>query len=290
MRLVRYNKGLDGGARLGMARPALCMLVAILAAAACSSGTGSATPTATLVARTAKLTVTSTLDGLTALPHRVHWQAFPRPSANITEVDFLIDGKQLWVEHNSPYFFGDDGNYLVTSFLAPGRHAFSVRAVDVSGHVAMDTVTATVPPAPRPPKALTGTWKGFVKQGPADSCSPGPCPPAGDWRLVITPIGWQVYDTAGGGGLYDVVYLSAGLAEIRTGMATGHQNTDGNAWCNHDGGDRPAGRAPVRVRWAIHGSLLSFTPVGSQAGSCGFTAFLEFRSGHRAVAWIKAGS
>lgn len=230
------------------------------------------------------------LDGLTALPHRIHWQAFPRPSADVTEVDFLIDGKQLWVEHNSPYFYGDDGNYLVTSFLAPGAHTFTVRAADASGHVAANTVTASVPVAPRPPGALAGTWKGFVKQMSAGSCVPGPCPPAGDWRLVISPIGWQVYDTRGGGGLYDVVYLSSGLAEIRTGMATGHPNTDGNAWCNEGAGDRPAGRAPIRVRWAVHGSLLWFTPVGSQAGSCGFTVFLEFRSGHRVVPWTKAGS
>ena len=49
-------------------------------------------------------------------------------------------------------------------------------------------------------------------------------PPSGDWRLVISPVGWQVYDTSGGGGLYDVAYLAPGLAEIRTGMATGHQH------------------------------------------------------------------
>ena len=269
------------------ARPA--GLAVILTAAACSQGPATAAHTAS-PASAAKLTVTSTLDGLTALPHRIHWQAFPRPSADVTEVDYLIDGKQLWVEHISPYFYGDDGNYLVTSFLAPGAHTFTVRAIDASGHVATDTVTATVPVAPRPPTALAGTWKGFVNQVPAGSCSPGPCPPAGDWRLVISPIGWQVYDTAGGGGLYDVVYLSPGLAEIRTGMAAGHQNTDGNAWCNMGAGDRPAGRPPVRVRWTVHGNLLLFTPVGSQAGSCGFIAFLEFRSGDRATPWTKAGA
>jgi hypothetical protein len=289
MRLVRYQKRLADGARLDMARPALCALVAILAAA-CSSGTGSAANKAAPAWSSAKLKVTSTLDGLTALPHRLHWQAFPRPSADITEVDFLIDGKQLWVEHTSPYFYGDDGNYLVTSLLSPGAHTLTVRSVDARGHVATDTVTASVPAAPRPPTALAGTWKGFVKQKSPSSCSPGPCPPAGDWRLVISPIGWQIHDTAGGGGLYDVVYLSPGLAEIRTGMTTGHYNTDGNAWCNESGGDRPDGRAPVRVHWTVHGNLLSFTPVGSQAGSCGFTGFLEFRSGHRAVPWTKAGS
>ena len=229
-------------------------------------------------------TVTSTLDGRSALPHRIHWQAFPRPSASVTEVDFLIDGKQFWVEHVTPYFYGEDGNYLVTSFLAPGPHAFTVRAIEADGHVATDTVTASVPVAPRPPVALAGTWKGFAKQANPSSCSPGPCPPGGYWRLVISPVGWQVYDTSGGGGLYDVVYLPRGLAEIRTGMATGHPKTDGNAWCNNAPG------SPVRIRWTVSGNLLSFTPVGSQAASCGFTTFLQRRQGRRDGSWSKVGS
>jgi hypothetical protein len=67
--------------------------------------------------------VTSTLDGLAARSHLIHWQAFPSgPSFDVSEVDYLIDGKQLWVEHNAPYFYRDDGNYLVTSFLKPGKH------------------------------------------------------------------------------------------------------------------------------------------------------------------------
>ena len=262
----------------------LAGLALILTAAACAQGPAAAAPAASSPASAAKLTVTSTLDGLTTLPHRIHWQAFPRPSAGVTEVDYLIDGKQLWVEHNSPYFYGSDGNSLVTSFLTHGAHTFTVRAVDASGHVATDKVTATVPAAPRPPTALAGTWKGFVKQMSPSSCSPGPCPSAGNWRLVISPTGWQVYDTGGGGGLYDVAYLSPGLAEIQTGMATGHQSTDGNAWCNNEPG------TPVRVHWDVQGNLLSFSPVGSQKGSCGFTAFLEFRNGHRAVPWTKAAT
>ena len=53
------------------------------------------------------LTVTSTLDGHTALPLRIHWQAFPSgPAADVSEVDFLIDGRLGWVEHNTPYFYG----------------------------------------------------------------------------------------------------------------------------------------------------------------------------------------
>jgi len=266
------------------------LLALAMFAAGCTSANAvghAASPTGSTV----RFTVSSTMDGHTAVPHRIHWQAFASaPAADIARVAFLIDRHQLWVEHHAPYFYGDDGNYLVTSFLTPGRHAFTVRAVDVSGHVATDTVTATVPVAPRPPSALAGTWKGFIKQMSPSSCSPGPCPPTGDWHLVISPIGWQVYDTAGGGGLYDVTYLSPALAEIRTGMATGHPNTDGNAWCNMGDGDRPAGRPPVRVHWAVHDNLLSFTPVGSQKGSCGFTTFLETRTGHDAVPWTKMGA
>ena len=80
-------------------------------------------------------TVTSTLDGKTVLPLRIRWQAHPQhvPLAQIREVDYLIDGRRAWVEHHPPYFYGSNegnyGNWLVTSFLSPGVHRFTVRAV-----------------------------------------------------------------------------------------------------------------------------------------------------------------
>jgi hypothetical protein len=278
------------GRWLGRLSAGLAGLAVGLTAAACSPGPATAVRTASPAASTANLQVTSTLDGLTALTHRIRWQAFPQPSAEITEVDFLIEAKQLWVEHTSPYFYGDDGNYLVTSFLTPGKHVFTVRAVSARGHVATDTVTATVPVAPLPPEPLAGTWKKFVQQtAPPGSCSPGPCQPAGYWRLVISPIGWQVYYTAGGGGLYDVVYLSSGLAEIRTGMATGHQNTDGNAWCNQGAGDRPAGRHRSGSGGPSTATCCRSPRWAARQAPRGFTAFLEFNSGHHAVPRAIAG-
>jgi hypothetical protein len=105
---------------------------ATLAIAACSPGHATAVGSNSPHAAGARFGVTSTLDGRSTLPHRIHWQAFPKPSASVTEVDFLIDGKQFWVEHNTPYFYGDDGNYLVTSFLAPGPHAFAVRETEAA--------------------------------------------------------------------------------------------------------------------------------------------------------------
>ena len=73
--------------------------------------------------------VRSTLDGKTALPHRIHWVAFPSlPRKQVAEVAFVIDGgKPRWIEHNPPYTYGDDRGYLVTSWLSPGRHRFTVR-------------------------------------------------------------------------------------------------------------------------------------------------------------------
>ena len=87
---------------LRQARLWLAALLVVMALAACSTA-GAAAPNGPATASTAKLTVTSTLDGHTALPHRIHWQAFPSgPSFAVSQVDYLIDGKQVWVEHVAP--------------------------------------------------------------------------------------------------------------------------------------------------------------------------------------------
>jgi hypothetical protein len=112
----------------------------------------------------------------------IHWQAIPSwPSLDVSEVDYLIDGKQLWVEHNAPYSYGDDGNYLVTSFLKPGKHVFTMRAIDLENQTATDSVTVTVPPAPSPPAAPADTWKAWQPAGGA---------PSGYASLVISSVGW----------------------------------------------------------------------------------------------------
>ena len=238
-----------------LAASGLGFLALVLLAAGCSS------------ASTA-VTVTSTLDGRATLPHRIHWQAFPHTPSHVSVVDYLIDGKRMWTEHNAPYFYGNDGNYLVTSFLTPGKHVFTVRAVDVSGQTATDTVTATVAPATAPPAALSGTWKAF---------QPGAGTPTGYWSLVITSVGWYEGDypvTNLNGNLEDVAYLSPGLVEIRTGMAIGHDSVatggadnDLNGWCNDDPG------SPARYQWSVTGTQLRLTSAGGNPCP-GFTAFL----------------
>jgi hypothetical protein len=216
-------------------------------------------------------TVKTTLDGKTILPHRIHWYANPTLApAKVKEVDFLVDGKRLWVEHHAPYAFADDGNYLVTSFLAPGKHRFEVKAVSTAGTTATDVVTAIVSPAPAPPAALAGTWTAHR------GAAPGGNPRAGTWRLVISSVGWRIYDTEETGNLLDVIYPSSGLARVQTGMASGHPKFDLNGFCDGAPG------SPVKFRWSVASNSLTFAFAGGKP--C--PGFEEFLTGS---AWRKAG-
>lgn len=132
---------------------------------------------------TSAFVVKSSLDGRTSLPHRIHWLGFPSlPATQIQEVDFSIDGSPIrWTEHSKPYSFSDDGGYLVTSWLKPGPHRFTIKAVAVDGRVALDTVTAQVTAPPAVPDALKGTWT----RTPDPISTPGW--PTGSYKLVFDP-------------------------------------------------------------------------------------------------------
>ena len=98
-------------------------------------------------------TIRSSLDGKTVLPHRIRWIAYPSAPVLFPGVEFLIDGKLVFAEPAEPFAFGADGRdeatrtvktgYLVTSWLAPGKHSFTVRGKAlVAG--ARTTATKTV--------------------------------------------------------------------------------------------------------------------------------------------------
>lgn len=151
--------------RLGITAAAVLTLVVAVSSALAHAGDGPR--------------VRSSLDHLTRLPHRVHWLAYPSvPKAQVKEVDFLIDGGPVrWVEKNPPYSFSDDGGYLVTSWLTPGRHRFTVRVLTKDGRVGSETATALVAAPPAVPTALAGTWTRQV----TGSTEPGW--PNGTYRL-----------------------------------------------------------------------------------------------------------
>jgi hypothetical protein len=248
--------------------PATALFAGLALLTSCGA-TRSHTQTTSSASRSDRLSVKSSLTGHAMLPHRIRWTATPSvPPDQTSEVDFLIDGHRLWVEHTAPYYYGDDGNFLVTSFLSAGTHAFTVKATTIDGKTASITVTARVPAAPAPPSALAGGWKRLVKQTDPSG------PPSGDWHLIINRVGWKIDDTAGGANLLDVAYPGPGLVEVRTGMATGHDQVAGaaadedlNGFCNNDPGK------PVRYRWSVRGSTLRFRYLGGHACP-GFTQFL----------------
>jgi hypothetical protein len=203
-----------------------------------------------------RFTVRSTLRGRTVLPHRIHWYAYPSlPSSKIVAVDFLIDGRLRWVEHNAPYDYGFNGNYLVTSWLKPGRHRFTVVAHANDGRRARRSVTANVLPAAPPPAPLDGTWTRTMT--PAQTQGQ----PAGTWILKINKIGWwiKVPDGGPGANLIDVAYLQEGLLESRGGIWTKpnppNNPTQGNGWC-----DEPF--QPVQYQWSVSETTLTLTLAG----------------------------
>ncbi len=208
--------------------------------------------------------IRSTLEHKTVLPHRIAWIARPTLSASsIKEVDFLIDGRLAWVEHKPPYVYGDDGNWLVTSWLTPGAHRFAVRARTYGGRKATTTTTARVLTAPPAPAGLNDThWtRRFTAAEAGDA-------PAGVWKLAIDPSGWKITDPNGEGAYIDVAYLAPGSVETRGGIWTKpHNPYQGNAWCEDT-------NQPVRFTWAVAGDSLTFALAGP-SGCDGLGGFLS---------------
>jgi hypothetical protein len=176
--------------------------------------------------------VSSTLDGITSLPHGVQWIVTPGvPIADVAEVDFLIDGSLAWVEYKSPYVYGDDGNWLVTTFLTPGEHTFTVRVISIAGKSATRSASATTSAPPPPPAALAGVWTRTVTAADMRKSTSGMPGPLGVWRLMIVAAGWELLDPQGNKGLFDVAYLPGGLEMRPTIEYPPFPNTNNGGFC-----------------------------------------------------------
>lgn len=223
--------------------------VAITAATAGAAGTATGHPFA----------VTSTLDGKSVLPLRIHWIARPQVvSSKVKEVDFSIDGRIGWVEHKPPYVYASDGNWLVTSFLSPGMHTFAVRVVATDGTKSTDTVHARVAATPAPPAQLAGTWQRTVTADDVKKQTSGMPPPPGLWKIAIRPQGWVMSDPQRGGGTFDVAYLSATKLQMRPTIEKPPFPNPSNGGFCHD--TDPLWTWTVVV--ASDGKTMSLDPVG----------------------------
>jgi len=247
-------------------------LLAVLSVAACSPGTTTSGQAASPAASSAKLSVTSTLDGHTTLPHRISWVATPSvPPADVTEVDFLIDGKVTWIEREAPYVFGGDDNganrgFLFTTWLSPGMHTFTARVIDTDGRKSAKTVTARVPLAPQPPAALKGMWartmsgQDITKAGATQAP-----PPTGQWKIVFNHVGGWELDPLGSGlvnGISVRGHIIHVYAPIQMAPWVNNQTTT-SAFGHHSlGGTDCTAAGPFGTyRWSVSGSHLTLTPV-----------------------------
>jgi hypothetical protein len=203
-------------------------------------------------------TVSSTLDGKTVLPLRIAWIAKPQIALKqVARVEYLIDGHLAWIEHSPPYYYGGNhgrnSNWLVTSFLKPGLHTFTVEALTTSGQSASDTIKARVIAAPPPPAKLAGAWTRIVT---ADDLKKGPKgPPAGRWTITISTVGWAT----GPGDNFDVRYLANG--DVVIGPEVDTLTRHSGAFCGVD---------PLHT-WTVALSAddksMQLNPVGTD--SCG---------------------
>jgi hypothetical protein len=206
-----------------------------------------------LAARRTTFTVSSTLSERQVLPHRIHWLGRPSlPPSDIREVAFLIDGRRAWVEHHAPYSYGYDGNYLVTSWMKPGVHTFTVAAVATNGRRATISSRARTLSPEAPPAALAGPWHRRLSA--TETRGSGR---AGIWTLTVSSLGWRILDpTRGRGALVDVAYVSSHTLEARGGIATrDHDPRENNPWC-----DEPF--QPVRYHWHVAAARLTLTLAG----------------------------
>jgi hypothetical protein len=249
-----------------LARQLRIAFAAVAVATAAGSAALAAVP---LPHRGHAFAVTSTLDGKTVLPHRIHWlgsAALPR--TRVREVAFLIDGKVRWIEHSPPYSYSEDGGYLVTSWLSAGRHRFTVRVRSTDGSTGTDTVLARVVSAPPPPAELAGTWQRRVAETVSDPLGHGDAP-AGTWRLVFdrrwiqdhAPGVWnpRTSPRTGFGGIVDNDWVPGSKTfQIAGGVTTGvvgDEDAEGGWWCNPGG--------PVaRYSWSVSGDTLTLAPNG----------------------------
>jgi hypothetical protein len=209
--------------------------------------------------------VRSTLDGITILPGRIQWVGTPGiPASQVESVAFLIDGKIRWVERKPPYTFSDDGGYLVTTWLSPGKHRFSVRARANDGRTATDTVVARVQVAPTPPAALAGRWQRSVSKSEARDQAP-----AGVWTLTFdrrwvkdkSPGKWDpvTSQSTGAGGIVDSYWVPGPRTFVVSGSVTTRilhdTDAEGGWWCEPGG-------PKATYSWSVKGDTLTLSPVG----------------------------
>jgi hypothetical protein len=228
--------------------------------------------------------VTSTLDGKKVLPLRMHWIAHTHvPASQVTRVDFWIDGKVRWTDtapisgSTGSYAFGDADSlstegFLITTWLTPGEHRFTVRMTPTKGKKAVDTVIARVLPAPQPPAALAGAWTRVVTAQDVQKAQTqwGGLPPVGTWKLFFDQVGaWEL--APGQVGVIDEYDAEPGVIHVYAPIQMAPFSCDQGGTCQ--GGVSRFGYHPIggndctwsgpfgTYQWTVTGTTLTLTAI-----------------------------
>jgi hypothetical protein len=216
--------------------------------------------------------VTTTLDGKAQLPHRIRWAiSIGLPAAQVGSFAFQIDGKTRWIGNRLPAVYADGNGFLVTSWLAPGKHTFTVKVYAKDGRRVTHTSSARTVAPPPPPTALAGTWQRTIDPSGGPRLTPGHLAPAGVYRITFERRWIQdhlpgKFDRAHSGNTGEGVILDS---DWNPGATTFHVQGDvvsfapnfhvnqetGNSWCF------PGGPG-ANYRWTVTGSSLQLAPVG----------------------------
>jgi hypothetical protein len=238
-------------------RVASATLACAVAAVSWATVAGGATP----------LKITSTLDGKSVLPLEIRWIAHPNVApAKVAKVEFLVDGTLRGVEHAAPYNYGSDDFHghlgsLITSWLPPGRHRFTVRVVLTDGRKASRTVVARVLPAPEPPAELAGRWQRTISTQEEI--------PSGTWQQVFDRVGVWDLDPIGTGIVEhvdvrgDVLVIDGAI--WMTPYVNGHGKLSRFGHTDIGAGFREDG-PPGSYRWSVSGNQLTLTAIDETSG------------------------
>lgn len=214
-------------------------------------------------------TIGSNLDRKTVLPHRIRWIAYPSAPVSYPGVEFLIDGKVVFDDRLPPFAFGSDGHdeatgsvrtgYLVTSWLRPGLHRFTVRARGQGANrnrTVTKTFVARVVAPPLPPRELRGTWQRELSSAVApdkNALYREVTAQPGTYRIEID----QRFLRASGpqARKHLKIDYGAGAATIAIGGPVWTGDPDEGAWCE------PWGPAATYA-WSVSAGTLTLTALG----------------------------
>jgi len=208
-------------------------------------------------------------DGAT-LTHAVPWEVKVEPVGDdIAErVDFLIDGKMLWHEENTPFFFDDDHELLPPWLLGKGSHVLTAHVLTASGATADAVAHVTVDVDLTANKAIAGRYQRVVTKADQHRVMPyrvpakgafGELSPSGKWTIQIKP-GGEIFGTDPLGksdGTFVEPYTLRGSSMRLYGAAVWRQpgldRTGANKFCEPE--------SASDYTWHLSGSSLTISNV-----------------------------